>query len=797
MVQAEIEAHSNGCLFRRADLHIHSYGEFGSYDVTDTGMTPEAIVDLALAEGLSVIAITDHNVIGNVRRAVKHSAGKEILVVPGVELSTQQGHFLVYCPSPDQLEGFYGKLTITSDKKACLDTIPQILRYADQFGGFGICAHIESEAGLEKSHPKFDAFKQEIFDCKNLLGIEILNIATETWYAHSDDDKDRRNCAKLRCQKLGHEEEIELAKVMSSDAHTIGALGRNANGKKRLTRFKMESLTFDSLKTALTDCAARVRLEDLIPPSIPHFVGMKLEGGFLKDQVVHFSKNLTCIIGGRGAGKSTMLESLRVSSGNGGEGGVVDSEVWPDEITLIYEDETGQRHTLTRSKLNEVTNSDEEGPTRIAIESYGQGETAETIQHCDKDPKILLQFLDGFMDLDALQNEDELLRDQLLENQGLIEELQKDKNRIPETEKAKQIADKQVAALKGQNAVEVVTKEEKLAKERRFRESLKNNLNELLTSINNCLTSDELKNLTADLDGTSLAVGKTEYDSVKLLIDGLATDVDRLSKELKEKVTEANTKIAAQLKTWVTKERETQQEIENLRRGLEAQGVKLDMAFIRKVTADATESAARLVELKKSIPKQNEAYKARRALMTQRRDLRSRIFTARTAFSTVMNKNLATTTVDYQVHIRFHEGLLSEEYEELLKSTMGWRTAQVPKAALIAAQIHPMNLLEAIDKKDTSKLQQVVDKDGNFVFSKHDAVEILTKMSDWTPYTALQRIRFEDRPEIKVTKTVERPDGTKAYPTRDFAHPQRGRAAAHGRNEREGTACRVLLEQNA
>ena len=38
---------------------------------------------------------------------------------------------------------------------------------------------------------------------------------------------------------------------------------------------------------------------------------------FLDDQVVHFSKNLTCIIGGRGAGKSTMLESLCVTSGNG------------------------------------------------------------------------------------------------------------------------------------------------------------------------------------------------------------------------------------------------------------------------------------------------------------------------------------------------------------------------------------------------------------------------------------------------------------------------------------------------
>ena len=84
----EISAQSNGAHFLRADLHIHSYGKGGSYDVKDAGMTPQAIVDSAIAENLQVIAITDHNVIGNVRAAVEHTGDKDILVVPGVELST-------------------------------------------------------------------------------------------------------------------------------------------------------------------------------------------------------------------------------------------------------------------------------------------------------------------------------------------------------------------------------------------------------------------------------------------------------------------------------------------------------------------------------------------------------------------------------------------------------------------------------------------------------------------------------------------------------------------------------------
>ena len=206
----------------------------------------------------------------------------------------------------------------------------------------------------------------------------------------------------------------------------------------------MESLSFDSLRIALLDGAARVRLEDLIPASVPRFIGIKLEGGFLRDQLVHFSPNLTCIIGGRGAGKSTMLESLRACSGNAVANPIVDSEVWPDSITLIYEDEVGQRHTLSRSKLNEVSNEDPNGPTHIPIESYGQGETAETIQHCDKDPAVLLAFTDGFVDLKEMQPKDADLRDALLANQTEIERLQLDVNRIPEIESAKKVSDQQL-----------------------------------------------------------------------------------------------------------------------------------------------------------------------------------------------------------------------------------------------------------------------------------------------------------------------------------------------------------------
>lgn len=79
-----------------------------------------------------------------------------------------------------------------------------------------------------------------------------------------------------------------------------------------MTRIKMDSPSFEGLRIALQDADARIRLEDEVPQSVAYIMGMKLEGGFLDGLTVHFSRNLNCIIGGRGAGKSTAFEAVRV-----------------------------------------------------------------------------------------------------------------------------------------------------------------------------------------------------------------------------------------------------------------------------------------------------------------------------------------------------------------------------------------------------------------------------------------------------------------------------------------------------
>lgn len=65
----------------RVDLHLHTTASDGTH-------TPSQIVQMAQALGLRAIAITDHDCMAGVREATAAAAGSALLVIPGVELST-------------------------------------------------------------------------------------------------------------------------------------------------------------------------------------------------------------------------------------------------------------------------------------------------------------------------------------------------------------------------------------------------------------------------------------------------------------------------------------------------------------------------------------------------------------------------------------------------------------------------------------------------------------------------------------------------------------------------------------
>ena len=64
----------------RIDLHVHTNASDGEF-------SPEETVDKAVNAGLKAIAVTDHDTVSCVDRAIEYAKGKNIEIVPGIEIS--------------------------------------------------------------------------------------------------------------------------------------------------------------------------------------------------------------------------------------------------------------------------------------------------------------------------------------------------------------------------------------------------------------------------------------------------------------------------------------------------------------------------------------------------------------------------------------------------------------------------------------------------------------------------------------------------------------------------------------
>lgn len=101
----------------KIDIHVHTKYSFDAF------ITPRELAFYAKKRGLDGVAITDHNTIDGLREFTKI---KSLLIIPGVEITTSQGHVLA--------------INITNTAKADLsfaETIDQI----HDAGGLAIVAH--------------------------------------------------------------------------------------------------------------------------------------------------------------------------------------------------------------------------------------------------------------------------------------------------------------------------------------------------------------------------------------------------------------------------------------------------------------------------------------------------------------------------------------------------------------------------------------------------------------------------------------------------------------------------------
>ncbi len=175
-----------------ADLHIHTI-----YSIDGTG-TVRAVLKRAREVGLDVIAITDHDEIRAALEGLEMAPSYGLHVVPGVEVSTADGHLLA--------------LFIRHIPPAGL-ALGDTLRWIRDEGGLAIAPH----PGRGRQSLSFRTIQQALNDphiAPFLVGIEVFNASAVRL---------KRNDIAADVAKGW-----PLAPVSNSDAHLVRMIGTAA-----------------------------------------------------------------------------------------------------------------------------------------------------------------------------------------------------------------------------------------------------------------------------------------------------------------------------------------------------------------------------------------------------------------------------------------------------------------------------------------------------------------------------------------------------------------------------------------
>ncbi|MDR1020765.1 MAG: AAA family ATPase [Synergistaceae bacterium] len=306
-----------GSRWWKFDFHTHTPA---SSDYREMGVNEDDWLKAAMSAGLDCVAVTDHNSGEWIDRLKAKNAElreqsqqpewyRALHIFPGVEItvgdSSSRVHLLAIFNADRNSQAItavlgacgikngFGDGNNTATSKSFLDVIQAI----KGSGGIAIPAHIDGARGL--------------LDGKKSLTLELKK-SLEAVFAAEFCDPDKFDTAPNDLKA-----EIErLAKVAGSDAHLPGDIG------KYTSWIKMGGPSIMSLQFALSEHAFYVKNQTEDPNLDPdiYLTRLVIENmnmcGHIHGQpfVTDFNPHFNSLIGGRGTGKSTLVESIRLAA---------------------------------------------------------------------------------------------------------------------------------------------------------------------------------------------------------------------------------------------------------------------------------------------------------------------------------------------------------------------------------------------------------------------------------------------------------------------------------------------------
>lgn len=350
--------------FYPVDLHCHSaifspcFGRKDGVSQEDIDATPEQIAIAACKRGLFILVVTDHHRCENAKEIAEaadriKSEGKSLypnnnlIVLPGMEIAVEENarlvHVLAIFPEnthPYQIEPILANTGIETNpalrapnSRVSTQRLATIIQRIKDQGGLAILAHVNSDNGYRKEMKEIEMTDQQILQHIHAFSINAIEISKPEDLQHFFYNDTQFPC------------------IIGSDAHYIREIG----GKEFITRVKMTIPCFKHLERALQDPETRIRFQLPQVAGIKEIHGITLEGGFLDGQTFGFTSNLNCLIGGRGTGKSSLIEAIRyLFEYEAPQQRQRDVESLRNEVlagctaTLLFEDQFGENYVLQR-----------------------------------------------------------------------------------------------------------------------------------------------------------------------------------------------------------------------------------------------------------------------------------------------------------------------------------------------------------------------------------------------------------------------------------------------------------------
>lgn len=231
----------------KADLHIHTVLS----PCGDLDMSPKTIVDKALAKGLDIIGITDHNSTKHCK-LIKQIAEKEgVFTLMGAEVTTKEEvHCLAFFENFNQLDDF---------QKYIETFLPPIENDVDKFGYQAVVDENEDIIELEKYlllsglNQSIDEVEQKVHSLNGLfipahIDRPSFSISSQLGFIPFDLNIDAFEVsAKGKIEHLKEVISVHKDKciIRTSDAHYPNQIG------EAYCSFIMQHRTFEEIRMAL------------------------------------------------------------------------------------------------------------------------------------------------------------------------------------------------------------------------------------------------------------------------------------------------------------------------------------------------------------------------------------------------------------------------------------------------------------------------------------------------------------------------------------------------------------------